>query len=287
MITKEYRIHLNGRGEVVYLVPLGDLHVGTKNCDEDKLLATIEYIREHKNVYWIGIGDYIEAINYTDKRFDPDNLSEKFQKSLSNLHLAQMKYVIDMLKPIRQRCMGLLEGNHEDKIRLHYHTNVTAVMAYELGVDELGNTCMIRWVMERSLKGTSRDASSRSVVIFATHGWGGGRTIGAKVNRIQEYSKYFDADIYLMGHVHNKLTDNEERLYISPFGTPRLYARKRVFGITGSFFKTYQEGSKSYAEKAGYPPTTTGVIKVRIEPFVREHHEGKQIEMPPHIHISE
>ncbi len=35
---------------------------------------------------------------------------------------------------------------------------------------------------------------------------------------------------------------------------------------TGSFLRTYQEGTSSYAERAGYPPVPIGPLEFLIEP---------------------
>ena len=41
---------------------------------------------------------------------------------------------------------------------------------------------------------------------YATHGWGGGRTRGAKVNNLERLSHIVLCDIYCMAHVHAQVS---------------------------------------------------------------------------------
>lgn len=279
MQVTEHKIQLKSRSDCFYLIPLGDIHLGTKNCDEEKLEKIIQYIKVNKNVYWIGMGDYIEAINYIDKRFDPANLHPRFQNKLDNLVTAQMQYVADLFNPIKKRCIGLLEGNHEETIRKDFQMSPVDYLAGALNVKNLGYVCMIRLTVCRP--------STQKIIVYATHGFGAGRYAGGKVNNLLSIGKDFDADIYLAGHTHEKVGIDRDRLVMTLRGEPRLYAKKQLYAITGSFFKTYQQDSKAYTEKKGYPPTPTGVVKIKIEPFRNERINNKDVDLPAHYHISE
>ena len=287
----EFRTHAKSRSDVFFLIPLGDVHLGTKNCDEDKLQEIIDWIKPRKNIYWLGMGDYCEYINYTDKRFDPGNLAPWAQDKLDDLYKTQSRKFIEYIMPIADRCMGLLEGNHERTIRKRYHFNVTDYIVEGLNdhigkqaIENLSYVCMIRWVFSRS---GGKKQSTQSVIIYATHGFGAGKYAGGKVNNLLNIGKDFEAQIYLAGHTHEKVGIDRDMLYLTHSGTPRLVARKKVYAITGTFYKAYEVDSTSYAEARGYPPTPTGVVKIRIEPFNCELLDGKRVEQPPHIHISE
>ena len=273
-----------GRGDKINFVPLGDIHLGTKNCDEEKLLETIDWIKKTPNTYWLGMGDVAEFINYTDDRFDPKNLHSRFERCLDNLHYEQINYIGKLLSPIKDKCMGLLEGNHEDKLRLKYHASVIDILAYKLETVNLGYTCLIKWIFKRK---TGDHGAGREVVIYATHGYGGGGR-GSKINKVIAIAKDFEADIFLFGHVHEKTGVSREKLcIIGRKDSLKLVSQKKIFAITGTFYKTYEVGSKSYGEKVGYPPTPTGVIKITIEPFRNQKINGRAVDLPPHIHISE
>lgn len=277
MNIADYTIECKSRSDVFYLIPIGDIHYGTKNCDIKKLEGLISWIAANKNVYWLGLGDMIEAINYSDKRFDPQNILPELQNSLDNLPSAQAFQLAKKFNVIKDRCIGLMEGNHEETVRLKYHLSVTDLMADKLNTRNLGYVCMIRLYFRRL-------GRNRPVIVYATHGFGGGRMVGSKINNLINIARDFEADIYLAGHVHEKIGCDRERLEVNKSGKARLYARKKVFGITGCFYKTYEVGCKSYGEKQQYSPTPMGVLKIIIEPYRQT---MSDFETPAHIHISE
>ena len=57
--------------------------------------------------------------------------------------------------PIKDRIIGLLEGNHEDVIRRKYHFNPADVMAERLGVPNLTYNAFIRWQIVRDKHSTN------------------------------------------------------------------------------------------------------------------------------------
>ncbi len=262
MIPYEYTIPCTSRSNWFCLVPIGDLHAGIKNFAENDLKQVIEWIRKTPNAYWIGMGDYAEFINYSDKRFDPYNISDWCLDSLDKLAQTQANYICKLFMPIKDRCIGLIEGNHEETIRLKYHTSIVDAMAHSLKTVNLTDCTWIRLKFARD-----SNASTRNVIVFAAHGSSAAIKLGGKINKITDIGNFFEADIYLMGHVHDRSSAYRPRLYITTKGTPRIYDRNKLFILTGTFFKTYQEHTRSYGAKKLYPPTPLGVEKIRIEPF--------------------
>lgn len=278
MIPYEYIIPCNSRSEWFCLVPIGDLHAGIKNFAENDCYEVIEWIRKTPNAYWIGMGDYAEFINYSDKRFDPYNISDWCLDSLDKLAQTQADHICNMFSPIKNKCIGLLEGNHEETIRLKYHLSIVDIMCDHLKTVNLTDCTWIRLKFHRSNR-------SKNVIIFAAHGSSAAIKLGGKINKITDLGNFFEADIYLMGHVHDKASAYRPRLYITDKGEPRIYDRNKVFSLTGTFFKTYQEYTRSYGAKKLYPPTPLGVEKIRIEPFPSKWEDGKAIDEPARITI--
>jgi predicted phosphodiesterase len=278
-------IMCKGRSDKIQIIPIGDTHLGCKNNDTKKLIALVEYIRKTPQTYWIGMGDYVDSINYSDKRFDPK--STDYLSELDDISEAQIRELVKIFSPIKDRCLGLLGGNHEEKIRLRYHRDILSDICRRLNVDNLTYSMMMRVYFKRS---TGRGAS-KNVVIFAHHGHGGGRAVSGKLNMVLSKAKSYDADIYLVGHCHLKANLDGERICMSHGrGEGRIYSKKQLFATTGSFMKSLGDGYSPYSEVAGYEPIPTGVIKITIEPFRAEHERvnGKHImhESSPHIHMS-
>lgn len=281
-------IKCKGRGDKITIIPLGDMHLGCKNVDMRKLRGFVEYIKKTAQVYWIGLGDYLDSINYSDRRFDvrsQDNISE-----LDDISEAQIREFVKLVDPIKHKCLGLLEGNHEETVRKRYHRDLVSDICRRISVDNLTYSCMMRLYFKRQVN--SANPPSQSVVIYAHHGHGGGRAITGKLNAVLNKCKNYDADIYIMGHCHLKANLDGERIYMSngKSGEGHVYARKQLFATTGSFMKTLGEGYSPYSEVAGYDPIPTGVIKITIEPFRQDYVKKEKgftmRDTYPHIHMS-
>ena len=112
--------------ECFTLVPIGDIHLGAAGCAVQRLNETIDFIASEPSVYWVGMGDYIDAINPSDKRFDPTSIDPSYNiKNLSQLITTQINDLKSMFRPIKDKCIGLLAGNHEDHIRKQFKWDVT------------------------------------------------------------------------------------------------------------------------------------------------------------------
>jgi hypothetical protein len=282
--TIEKIIDVNGRGDVVTLIPLGDIHLGTPNCDEEMFAREVEFIKNKKNCYWLGMGDYGEFINTSDPRWENVVADWISVKDLGNLAKVQADKFLEYVYPIRHKCIGVMQGNHEEKVYKKYHFSVTDYIAVELGVPNLTYCCMIRLVMRRP----GKNKPSRHIDIWANHGTGGGHYVGSKINKLIRMSQGFDATIYLMGHVHDKMVREEDRIrLIGKSETIREYADKRYFILTGTFLRSYVSGSKSYGERKMYNPTSLGTMHIKIKPFVSVGVGKKHVELPPEIRVSQ
>lgn len=254
-----------------HIIPIGDIHMGNIGCDAKKLKKLVAWIKEKDNVYWIGMGDFLDCINYTDKRFDPTTIAPEFKDALDNLVPMQMRKVIEILSPIKDKCLGLHEGNHERKIRLKYHYNPIYEIwkAFNIpSIPMLKDAAITRLRFEYQCR--AKKQPSFTYDIFSVHGNVGGRKGGAKLNRLEDMCANFQADIYLMAHSHIKLTESKSQLYVDH----RLNLRraKKVLAVTGCFLNGYTEGAGGYCEQWMLSPTMTGVVKISLRPVKGDLH---------------
>lgn len=243
----------------VKIHPFGDIHGGIKHCAEGKARAKVQEIKDDPCAYWIGMGDYGEFITPSDPRWDIGVVSDWLEKD--NISRSLERWIIDLLKPIKNKCIGLLEGNHEDSIRIHNHDDVQKNICDGLGVANLGYTCIVRLIFKR------RNSSETHIIksVF-THGAGWATTKGTKMNRLEKFMNiYPTCRIAAVGHMHDKIT--LELPYLEATENNTIEERVRVGAVTGSWFKTYEQGVRaSYGEKKGYPPTTLGSPIFYIKP---------------------
>lgn len=289
----EYTTEISSRSDTVTLVPLGDIHLGSRNCDEELLKEEIDFIRRTPNCYWLGMGDYIEAIKArADRRMDFKGLAKWIHiEDLADIVAKQSDYFIRLVKPIKNKCMGLVVGNHEETVEKRDDQSVVDHMAVELGTRNLTYCTMIKWIIKRKIK-TKTKAPSKIITIYANHGTGGGRYLGSHINKLVSMASGIDADIYLMGHCHRRNTDEESRLGIYGRGDNlRLLDNKKHFVLTGSFYRTYEITSTSYAEKKMYNPTSLGTMHIKIRAFKGKSSKDKDgqhnYNLPPDIRVSQ
>ncbi len=236
----------------------GDLHEGTIHCVERDVERKAKEIAEDENARWLGMGDYAEFITPKDKRFDPSQRAIAEWVEQDNIAESQTKHIVDLFKPIKDKCIGLLYGNHEDSIRRFNHDNVQKNICERLGVDNLGFSCFIRFSFRRG------EHTSRITGAF-THGSSSAITEGAKTMALMRFMKSFEADIYGYAHIHDYIPKSLSRLYVNNNG--RIKQSVAIGATTGSWFRTYTQGViASYGEAKVYPPTELCAAVFTISP---------------------
>jgi len=250
---------------------IADQHIGSKGCDEHKIKRDIDRVASEPNSYWIQGGDAIDGIVPSDlKRFDPTTIDPKFLTDLDNICHKQIEHFMSLYEPIKDKCLGVHRGNHEEHSRKYYHYDVLGKVCIDWAVPELKDTAMLRLKFVRSSPGLTAKPSSNVITIFSAHGNVAGRRSGGKVNRLEALMGQFDADIYFLAHGHKKITHSASMLTVPKGGELKLLTKKKVGAMTGSYLRSYQEGSTCYAEKGMYAPSDLGCVAVRIKPFERE-----------------
>ncbi|MDI6788785.1 MAG: hypothetical protein QME51_10480, partial [Planctomycetota bacterium] len=282
-------------------------HVGSSGFEgigKRRLLDYVDWIKRNPNTYWIGMGDMIEAINPNDKRWDERQIADYFKDRYSNTGDEQRKVLSKMLRPIKNKCLGLLQGNHEETLRLRYFNDQHSILCSELDTPNLGAICLLTLHFFRNKSDGSR------LTFFISHGKVGGRLIGATVNALSRLSQDFDADIYMLGHSHRKFTGEESRIATKNLNNPNLrysqqsrqgkhlYAlptevqyRKKLVVATGSFMAGYPDSTlekqvSTYVEKGLFSPSAIGVPVIDITPFkYKRSVSGERTEIDFHCRI--
>ena len=253
MVVFTYRIEYK-YGNTIKIKPLFDVHYGHKACD---INATKKYLAENddKNTYIIGGGDTLDSIIVTDPRYRKSMDTSESDAIIDE----QIDGIEKILLPYKERIIGLGRGNHEKTIILKCGTNPIKRLCKRLDTKDLGYSGLIRLLF------SEKGGRGRSVTIRYHHGWGGGsRTQGADLTKYSKDLQYWDADIFLYGHVHRLQSDRVPRLGLSG---EEFISKPKIECICGTFQKTYTKGSDStWAEEKGYPPTEIGGLIINIKP---------------------
>lgn len=258
LLTRD--IPIRGKSDTVQIIPLGDAHFGAAGCDERAFNETVDYILACPNRYTVLMGDLCDCIYPDDKRWDTNSLADWVPRSRPvDAQYERVKKILQKI-PSKQ-ILGVLEGNHEIKARTLHFRDITLDLSRELGVPYLAQEALVRLRFSRlAAKGTDY-----SYLMFVTHGSGGGRKPGAKVNRITELSNFIDADLFLMGHVHEKSAIKNVVLSMDRNG--KFTQKERLYCLSGTFLKTYCENATSYGARALYAPTSIGAPVITIQPY--------------------
>lgn len=259
-ITKSIEYH--SRSDVFRIIPIADIHLGNKGCDEGLLKATIDDIASDANTYWVGLGDLAEWINRRDPRFDPADLPSWLMYDLKDIAEAERNRLIKYLNPIGDKCLGMVSGNHEDAILHHNERDVYTTIAEGIGAQEvcLGPSGFIKVQFKR--KSGDSKPNSWPMVMFLTHGWWGGRKMGSGANNLESMMGWVDADLLLAGHDHKRLSFSLDKMQMDNKGGVRT---TRIHGIScGTFLR-----DAGYAERKGYRPSNVGIVTINVIPDKR------------------
>jgi hypothetical protein len=260
----EHIVNYEKTSDTFRLHYISDIHEGNSGHDRNALRRDVNMIKDDPNAIWFGGGDYADCIVTSDsKRWDPKAIAPEYFPHLDNLVTKQFETVKRELLPIKDKCVGLHDGNHEASIRRKYHVDHVNAWAAEWGVPHLKNLALTRLTFRR------KDHSS-TFIVFSSHSSIAGRNTGGKINRLTNLMSSFDADIYMVGHGHHKVHAQPVILGCTRKGEPKLQSQTRVAFMTGAYLRTYQEDVETYGETSLYSPTELGALRVCIKPESRE-----------------
>ena len=252
----------------IRVVPLGDIHIGAAACDEEHFRQTVKYVKD-EGLYWVGMGDYCDFINKSDKRFSLSLADWIGISELGDLAKNQKERFLEIVKPIASRCLGLLTGNHEDWILKKYERDIYSDIV--TGVKEAGgfrDTDNLAFGYSGWLRlqfNRNGSNSRRHIMIFLHHGFVGGKLAGAKALNMQRLLWNHEADLIIMGHSHNTSIQREAVEYVND--ADEIAVRNKVGCYSGTYLKTTQEGTTTYSEVKGYFPLPTGGVEIAMYPF--------------------
>jgi len=263
----------------------GDVHIGTilhsvSGFDRFIDMALHPYDGVKHNVL-INMGDNIEAIDHSDKRFDVHTVDlGKIRPDL------QIEYFMDKIKPLSKLIAVMLDGNHEYKLIRFFP--YTKRMCHDLRIPYGTYTSAVSFYVRR--KGSEKLLFKT----YNTHGYGTIKSAAGPPERQETNMKvrlkdklapmHSDCAIQTMGHVHRLLiappvsrlclTSDENDIYqhytSSPQDSNEIHPDHRWYLATGSFLKLFKRGVSGYAERAMYAPTEIGfpIAKIRCGKIV-------------------
>lgn len=251
VLKKEFTYKLSDKFIFAFL---GDFHVGNVSSDIDLIKRIVERLVEDK-AYVFLMGDYADAIVPDgDHRFDMRQIDKKMV-----LPKEQYDAVYEILKPLKGRILAVLTGNHDEMLaQRHYHDWVDE-LAQRLEAP-YGTMCTF---YRLGFKVANRHMGRRRFDILLHHGYFTGRTKSGVLKRVQDMNQMFEADLYAMGHVHQKDFATDTILTVDRgLGVSE---KRRYYVLSGCFLKSYKkDGLSGYAEKRMYRPSDLGCMGIEM-----------------------
>jgi len=252
------------KNQKILLMPLGDIHEGSDGWPREKFLTQLRWGID-RGATFLGMGEAFDFAS-TSQRALMDPLRESTKKQLDSFMMRRVNDFVDMISFTKGRWMGMLEGDHYWQFQNGYTSD--QVLCQRLKCPYLGTSAIIRICF-----GVPHHPEA-DCTVYAHHGVGGGRTVGGHLTRLEDLLKWIEADIYLMGHVHTKVSDPIDRQYIGIDGTP--YHRTKLIARTGGWlrgyvcsppkdvFKQAVESRGSYVERKAMMPTSLGGLAIGV-----------------------
>lgn len=225
------------------LVLLSDLHAGCQNWAEDLLKRDIDAIKNNPFARVLIPGDLFQRDLKNHKVGDVYGQAIPPSK--------QKYYMRDLLLPIKDKIIGMCEGNHD--ARGSEDASEVFDLCELLGVHYFTDEICCQFSVG------AMDINKKPAVfsMYGLHGFAGGK-IGNVANRLMDLSNVADADIYFVGHSH-------QSLYF-PVGWFRrdLYNHKmtpitRHYIACGSY-----QGREKYPVTKAMIPKVLGSVTVRL-----------------------
>jgi hypothetical protein len=205
------------------------------------------------------MGDYIYEFPKLDRR------NVGYKKPNRQGVLGLYTEVRDMLKPISNKVIACLSGNHDDDWFNAENIDFVNWVCAETGMPYAGYECYVRLKIYR--EGTQGEMGhARNVDMVLWHGAGGGRTAGSAFNKAHNPNDSFRAtNINAMGHLH-RLGMLHEQYFTIDEKRKEVVAEDQYFVLTGGYQRGYAPES-TYVSRKMLPPIAIGGVKLTIQPF--------------------
>lgn len=231
----------------MYVFPLGDVHIGSSNFQEDKWKEWLGYIKANENTSMLGTGDFLNAAL-------KDSVSDVYTEALT-VPTAKRKLRRD-LKPLadRGRIDLLIPGNHENRVTRATGDCPIADVADALDVSYAPATAIVRYLV-----------GDQTYDVFVRHGSGSGRP-GAQASKMEREGLTVVCDVYVQGHVHRQQVLRGVVFEVA--GDPPAVQRRRQLYVTAGSMLSYEE----YAARVGLAPSDIGVPRLRLDGTRKDAH---------------
>ena len=155
--------------------------------------VSLAYIEKTENCFCILNGD---LMNVAIK----SSISDTYLETLTPMN--QLEQCVKLFGPIAHKVLAVCGGNHESRIWRQDGLDVTAMLCNQLNLGDLYSPESVLIFVTFGKQNGKHNYYPMTYGIYCTHGAGGGRREGGKLNRLVDLSNVCDADVYVHSHSH-------------------------------------------------------------------------------------
>lgn len=269
MRSYEHTINVSRKNhECISLIHNGDEHIGNVAVDEGLQRRVVERAKEDDKCYWFTTGDCCEFIMRGDPRFESGRMPDWFTFGMmADPARYQILHYNDIYKPVADKCLATIEGNHEYSISKHFERDVYREQNDVMGIPlerRLGTGGFLR------LRFVSHGKTVWRPTLFLHHGTAGGKTKASILLQLETLPRSYEADIYCVGHAHKKVVAEDEHISMDRI-TNRVLRRKIYYSATGSYMAGITEELRGqYPERKLMYPQGLGPVEFQFYPNIKQ-----------------
>jgi len=256
-----YAHNLSPEFDELDIVPISDPHYGNPLFSKRHFMRTLKFL-ERPQAFGFLNGDLCESTLRTSKG--------EIYKQVGSPE-DQRDEMIDFLYPYREKLLGAVDGNHEDRIWREAGIHIVKDIARALGIPYRSEGLLHKISFG---SGSSYHPEYPFVFWFYhNHGYGGARTKSAKAVKVERTATWIHADFYAMSHDH--VVNVAPDVYLLPdprtrmekdskgeetgFRIGRVRAHRKMLINTNAYLKW-----GGYSEFLGFPPTDLATPLIRL-----------------------
>lgn len=242
----------------ITIVPIYDVHLGSRECMEKEFISFIDSIKDKDNVFVILGGDLID--NGTR-----NSVTNIFRATMSPS--TQKREMAKILEPIRDKILCSVSGNHERRSGKDADDDPVYDIMAKLDIEDRHreNMCFLKIQLGKNA-GTRGDSKYRpSYTICVTHGAGGGMLPGATINRNERFGYALDGvDAIIVGHSHKPMISQPGKIVVDKYNNKVSIVPFKV--ITATSWLNYGD----YAAQKMLQPTSHALQTLTLSAYKKE-----------------
>lgn len=207
----EMIVHQIGGKDDTIIIPIYDVHLGSRECREQDFTEFVDSIKDKENVRVILGGDLID--NGTR-----NSVTNVFRATMTPS--AQKKEMAKILAPIRDKILCSVSGNHERRSGKDADDDPVYDIMAKLDLEHLHreNMAFLKLMLGDQLTATGKRKAGecRPTYTFCViHGAGGGMLPGGTINRNERMGYALDGvDAIVVGHSHRPMVSQPGKIVV-------------------------------------------------------------------------